>query len=125
MEVVEVDPAAPLRMEWVVVCDDPGFACVLSAWEIPGLHHADDRDRIFEIVWTLEPEPVRVAARTCAELARRAGSSSAERLLDELGTEPVAEPTVRTAWQVATRVLAHVGGAPGEAAGFRHPPADW
>lgn len=121
VELVTIDHAAPLREEWVVVCDDDAFACVLSAWEIPGLELDDDGDRIFDLVWSVEPEPTRVAARTCARLAQQAGTPGADRLVHELAAEPVARANVRTTWQVATRVLAYLGGAPGEGAALRHP----
>ncbi|MDN4163112.1 DICT sensory domain-containing protein [Nocardioides abyssi] len=121
VEVAAIDPAAPLREEWLVVCDDDAFACVLSAWEIPGLELDDDGDRIFDLVWSVEPEPTRVAARTCARLAHQAGAPGADRLVAELAAEPAAQTNVRTTWQVATRVLAYLGGAPGEGAALRHP----
>lgn len=108
-------PDVPLRMEWAIVCDDPDFACVLSAWEVPGQHDVADPDRVFEMVWSLEPAPVRVAARTCAALAEQAGVPDAAEVRRHVETSSVADPDVRTIWQVFTRVLAHVGGAPGEA----------
>jgi len=60
---------APMRREWLLVCDSPDYAAVLAAWELPGQAHVPDRDRVFESVWTLEPRGVRDAARMCARLA--------------------------------------------------------
>jgi DICT domain-containing protein len=60
---------APLRLEWAIVCDDPGLCVVLSGWEIPGQEAVADSERLFEVVWSFEPAPVRVAALTCARLA--------------------------------------------------------
>lgn len=121
MNLAEVDPSAPLRMEWMVVCDDDAFSCVLSAWEVPGLSFEDDGDRIFELLWSLEPQAARVAARTCARLAAEAGVPGADGLVADLAADASAVPDLRTLWQVVTRVLAHVGGAPGEGYGLRHP----
>jgi MerR family transcriptional regulator, light-induced transcriptional regulator len=66
---VPLESGAPLREEWAVVCDSPAFSGVLSAWEPPGQVHDDHHDRLFEAVWTLDPEPVRQAAQVCLDIA--------------------------------------------------------
>lgn len=75
---------APMIREWAVVCDTPGMAMALTAWELPGQLAVRDGDRLFETIWTVEPEPVREAARVCAAVAAEAGSSRAEDVAAEL-----------------------------------------
>ena len=82
----------PLREEWAVVCDSPAFAAVLSAWEPPGQPQHPDREREFEAVWTLDPGPVRTAARVCLDLAEAAGVSGVPDLRAALAASPTAAP---------------------------------
>lgn len=105
---VNLQPEALLRMEWAVVCDDAAFGVVLSAWEIPGQEDVLDRERVFEVVWSMERAPVRAAARTCAQLAFEGGVADAERLLDELDTPVPEELDVRTVCNVLAAALAEV-----------------
>lgn len=100
---------APLRREWVVVCDAPDLAACLSAWELPGQSTVSDRDRVFEAMWTIDPRAVRAAARCCARAAQSAGVAEAGPLLYELAAEP--SPTVVDAvgaTQLLNRVVAYV-----------------
>lgn len=69
---VALDPSAPMLREWAVVVDSPTFPVALSAWELPGQEHLEDRSRQFETLWTLHPGAVREAARVCATVAREA-----------------------------------------------------
>lgn len=54
---------APLRREWALVCDSPGYAACLAAWEIPEQQQQPDGERVFEALWTVEPQLVRAGAR--------------------------------------------------------------
>jgi DICT domain-containing protein len=89
---ISVDEA--VGHEWAVVVDAPGFSVCLAAWEPPvPTPPADDRDRIFETYWTLDPATVRDAAHAGAQIARAAAPPTADRidrlLLDRpLGGEP-------------------------------------
>lgn len=105
VRVLRVPRDAPMRWEWVVVAIDQDFGVVLSAWEIPGQERTRDRDRAFELVWSLEPDPVHVAARACASIAAHAGLPDAEELVPEA---PPHDVGVRTASEVFTRILARV-----------------
>jgi DICT domain-containing protein len=77
---------APLRREWVVVCDSVELSAALSAWELPGQDDLPDRDRVFEAVWTVDPAAVRDAARVCATMAQHAGARDAAAAVAELAT---------------------------------------
>lgn len=105
VRVLRIPPDAPMRWEWAVVAVDPSFGVVLSAWEIPGQERTRDRDRVFELVWSMEPDPVHVAARACARVAAHADLPDAEELVP---ATPVHGVDVRTACEVFTRVLARV-----------------
>ena len=75
---------APLRREWVVVCDSVELSAVMSGWELPGQDGVPDRDRVFETVWTVDPATVRDAARVCAAMAHRAGAPGASAVVEDL-----------------------------------------
>ena len=66
---VPLPAEAPLRREWVLVCEDRDYPVCLAGWEFPGQGEVDDGRRRFEVLWTLDPRPVRDAALTCAHLA--------------------------------------------------------
>ena len=68
---VPIDRADPIGREWSLVCDAPGFAALLSAWERPGQDDVPDPQRTFETVWSVEPELVRDAALVSRGLAER------------------------------------------------------
>ena len=105
----ELDEDAPLRREWAVICDAFDATACLSAWELPGQTGTPDRQRLFECVWTVDPAPVRDAARVAASIAARAGVLSAQPLLYELADAPaprVTSPTGVTA--LFNRVVAYV-----------------
>ena len=89
---VALTPDAPMRREWAVVCDAVDLPVVLTAWELPGQDATTDRERIFESMWTVDPEAVRDAARVCAAVARDAGATG---LPDELHEGRAVEPDGR------------------------------
>lgn len=100
---------APMRREWVVVCDAPDLSACLAAWELPGQTQVADHDRVFESLWTVEPRAVRDAARVCAQVAQAAGVVEAQALLYELAEEPSATvPDIAGATVLMNRVVAYV-----------------
>ena len=108
---------APLRREWVVVCDAPDYPAMLTAWELPGQSRVPDRQRLFEAIWTVEPAAVRAAARTCAQVAVQLGYSNAAPLLYELAENPPVPPVeVLKATSLLNRVVAYLDAAAGRPA---------
>jgi DICT domain-containing protein len=95
---VPVPAAAPLRREWMLVCEAPDYPVCLAGWEFPGQGGTDEANRRFEALWTLDPRAVREAARACARLAEsfRPGLG----LLGRLAAEPA--PPVSADLQRAT-----------------------
>ncbi len=76
---IRIAAESPLRREWAIVCDAPGYGVCLTGWEAPASDGATDEPRCFETLWSVEPEVVRGAARTCAGMARfQLGSLRAE-----------------------------------------------
>ncbi len=96
----------PQRQEWAVVCDSPAFAAVLSAWEPPGQPRHPDREREFEAIWTLDPAPVRTAARVCLDLAEASGVDGVPVLRAALAASPTSTPaSPRTVTDFCDRVI--------------------
>src|SRR4051794_33059934 len=77
-------PADALGHEWAVIVDAPGYCACLAGWETaePG--------RVFEALWTTDPEIVRRAAQVGAALAARSAPAWSERLLGLLADRPLA-----------------------------------
>jgi DICT domain-containing protein len=84
---VAVADDAPLRREWTLICDAPDTPACVAAWEQPGQDHLRDRDRMFEAVWSVDPQVVRSAARIGTGLATAALPELAQRLAGHLTTE--------------------------------------
>lgn len=113
--VVALPPDHPMCREWAVVCDSEEMPVALTAWELPGQAGVRDADRVFESVWTVEPDAVREAARVCAQVAVDHGADDrvATQLAGPPGGRPV-DPTQTTA--LFNRVVAYV-----DARMTRHP----
>lgn len=102
---------APMRREWVVICDAPDYPAMLTAWELPGQSTLPDRQRLFEAIWTVEPAAVRNAARACAQIALHLGDTEAAPLLYELAETPPNPPVeLLKATGLLNRVVAYVDG---------------
>ena len=84
--------AAPLRREWLVVCDDARHPACVIATERPGQDRVLDSERQFEAIWSLDPKVVRDAARACAEVALSLNPKTATYVGDRLA-EPAREAT--------------------------------
>ena len=111
MMLVHLPERAPMRREWVVVCDAPDYPAMLTAWELPGQSTVADRQRLFEAIWTVEPAAVRDAARACAQAALQLGHQAAAPLLYELAENPPAPPVeLLKATSLLNRVVAYIDG---------------
>lgn len=106
---VPISHSTPIGREWSLVCDAPGFAAMVSAWERPGQDDVADPERAFEAVWSVEPELVRDAALVSRSIAER----SSPGVTGELGTrleEPVeAGGQIDTVLKLTNRMVAYVG----------------
>lgn len=106
---VDLPEYAPMRREWVVVCDARDYPAMLTAWELPGQSTVPDRLRLFEAIWTVEPGAVRDAARACAQAAQQLGHPEGAPLLYELAENPAPPPlALQQATSLLNRVVAYV-----------------
>lgn len=90
---VPIAPDDALSSEWAVVVDAPGYAAALLAWErAEGIDRdgADEGERRFECLWTIDPETVRSASRVAARITGRADPELGGRLDDLLADRPLA-----------------------------------
>jgi DNA-binding transcriptional MerR regulator len=103
---VPVPAGAVLLREWMLVCEARDYPVCLAGWELPGQRESDDGDRQFEMLWSLDPRPVRDAALTCARLAE--SLDPALDVADRLSVEPA--PPGSTDLQHATGLLTRMTG---------------
>jgi MerR family transcriptional regulator, light-induced transcriptional regulator len=106
---IPIDRSHPLSREWAIVCDGPGVSTCLAGWERPG---GTGAERVFEMLWSAEPDAVRDAARIGIELAASQWPELRQRVPAWLA-EP-AEPdddAVQRATALTNRMLAYVTAA--------------
>ncbi len=109
IDIVHLPEDAPMRREWVVVCESADYPAMLTAWELPGQSAVPDRQRLFETIWTVQPAVVRDAARACAQVAVQLGHHEATPLLYELAENPPLPPLeLLNAASLLNRVVAYV-----------------
>ncbi|HEY6499494.1 MAG TPA: DICT sensory domain-containing protein [Streptosporangiaceae bacterium] len=109
---VAVPGDAPLRREWALVCDAPDTPACVAAWERPGQDRCRDRDRMFEVLWSVDPQVVRGAARIGAGLAAAAIPQLAQRLEGRLSAEPApSSADLRRASGLIERTLDYLAAA--------------
>jgi DICT domain-containing protein len=109
---VPVPEDSPLRREWALICDTPDSPACVTAWERPGQDRCRDQDRIFEVLWSVDPQVVRTAARIGTGLAATAIPEIAQRLAARLRDEP--EPSsadLRRASGLIERTLDYLAAA--------------
>ena len=100
----------PLAREWAIVMHAPDASACLAGWEIPAPGEAADADRVFEVLWSPEPEvavdALAVAGEVIAPLAPDvAGALRAARLQAVVPSSP----ELRVAVRQAHRMLAYLG----------------
>ncbi len=94
----------PLASEWAIVCDAPGFSACLA-----GRERQVTGERLFEVLWSVEPEVVRDAALIGMELATARLPELAERVPERLSTPPDPDrDAVARATSITNRILAYV-----------------
>ncbi len=70
---VPIDAGSRSRREWFLVCESSTLPVTMAAWELPGQDHTPDRQRQFEVTWSLDPAVVSDSVLACAEIAAAAG----------------------------------------------------
>ena len=85
---VSVPAGFPLAREWALICDAPDRPACIAGWEHPGQARRRDPDRTFEVMWSMDPQVVRSAARIGAGLAAETFAELPGRLAARLSQEP-------------------------------------
>ena len=99
----------PLLREWAVVCDAPGSGACLAGWERPGQGDVPDHHRIFEAIWSVEPEVVGVATEIGLGIAERREPTLDLEVADlthARRADPIA--ALRRATALTNRIVAYV-----------------
>jgi MerR family transcriptional regulator, light-induced transcriptional regulator len=113
---IAVAEDSPLRREWTLICDAPDAPACVAAWERPGQDRCRDQARVFEVLWSVDPQVVRTAARIGAGLATAAMPELTGRLTSRLTEEPTSmSPDLRRASGLIERTLDYLAGAHGSA----------
>ena len=108
---IPIDRSHPLSREWAIVCDGPGVSACLAGWERPGTNGKDGQ-RVFEMLWSVEPEVVRDAARLGIELAAEEWPELSERVPAWLSGPPESDDSaLARATSVTNRMLAYIAAA--------------
>jgi DICT domain-containing protein len=110
---IPVDRSHPLAREWTVVCSTVDHGVCLAAWEPPPSRAAGNGTRVFEAIWSVEPEVVQEAARVCADIVAARQPALIEpvrrRLAADAGT-PATEQ-LRLAAAITNRMLSRLSGS--------------
>jgi DNA-binding transcriptional MerR regulator len=94
---------APLVREWGIALEGATFSACMTGWERPERSIAGER--VFETVWTTDPNVVRAAALVCVS------SLGDDKLASDIASRPLpSATTVRNAAAVTARALAHLSG---------------
>ena len=100
---------APMRREWLVVCDSLDLPAALTAFELPGQVGVPEGQRLFEAIWTVDPAAVRDAARTCARIAAEVLPADTAPVLYDLADRPADGHTdLASVTAMFNRVVAYV-----------------
>ena len=95
-----------------MVCEARGHAACLAGVELPSAEPRPDLEREFEVIWSVEPDAVRVASDLCLGLARRASTelaSGIEGRDSRPKAPPATEEQLRLAATITTRTLRQLG----------------
>ena len=103
---------APVLREWTLVCDAPDYPACVAGWELPTAVPVRDRDRRFEVLWTLDPGAVREASRVGLSLLAGSQPGKAHELGRDLpDTALTSSADLRNATALFARILSYVAGS--------------
>ncbi len=100
---------AQLNREWFLVCDAPDLPACMAAVERPGQKTTRDTQRRFEVVWTVDPQVVRYAARISTALADEYRSDwRPSGMSFQTDEAPAASPDLLRASHLLNRVVGYL-----------------
>jgi MerR family transcriptional regulator, light-induced transcriptional regulator len=105
---VPIARSSSFGREWTVICDAPGYAACLAAWEPPTAAPLPDPARRFEALWSAEPSVVRTATLIAWRLARDGLAELPETPPALRRLAPPGPAELRRATALANRMLAYV-----------------
>jgi len=109
---VPIDRSTAAAREWGLIWDGPTYSACLSAWERPGQGGMADSERLFETIWTVEPELVRGASRIAAGLTAQRAPHLGAALTEDLAGRPLCshEDHVGQVTALTSRMVAYMAG---------------
>lgn len=106
---VPIASASPLHREWALVCDSTELPAFVLGWEPPGQDDCPDASRLFEVVWSVDPQLVRQAASVGVGVAARSVPELPVELGDRLAeAAPPASADLRRASGLLERALDYI-----------------
>lgn len=107
---IPVPRAHPMNREWTLVCQGEDFAMCLAGWEPLDSPVDEERERRFEVIWSVEPDVVHEASAICAAIADAARPALLDPARTRLASPPLLSPEsqLRLATAVTARVLSHL-----------------
>ena len=106
---VPIASASPLHREWALVCDSTELPAFVLGWEPPGQDDSPDGSRLFEVVWSVDPQLVRQAASVGVGIAARSVPELPVELGDRLAeAAPPASADLRRASGLLERALDYI-----------------
>lgn len=107
---IPVERSHPFGREWTVVCCAAEHAVCLAAWEPPASTTRPPGDRLFESIFSVEPDVAWQSARICAAIA----AAKVPELIDpvrsrlESDPHPVMPEQLRLATAITNRTLSYL-----------------
>ncbi len=100
----------PLAREWAVVCDCDHHAVCLAGWEPTLSTTAAPANRFFEVLWSVEPDVVREAARSCVDLVAAQRPATIDDAREHLDAPPALATAdqLRLATSITNRALSYL-----------------
>jgi MerR family transcriptional regulator, light-induced transcriptional regulator len=110
---VAVPYSSPVNREWSIICEAADRPVCMVGWERPGQVGAPDQSRRFELLWSMDPQVVRDAARTAlgfADAYRPGWRDDSWTPFEE--TAPSASEDLRRATGLFTRMMGYLDTTP-------------
>lgn len=107
---IPVDRNHPLAREWTVVCCAAEHAVCLSAWEPPASTTRPPSDRLFESIFSVEPDVAWEAARICSAIAAARVPELIDPVRARLDSDPhpLIPEQLRLATAITNRTLSYL-----------------